>query len=372
MIAPVPGTTLDTRTLNRAYLARQHLLQRTSMPTREMIAHLVGMQSQVPGDPFIGLWTRVDGFDPATLDAEMESRRAVRILTMRGTIHLLTHTDALELWPMMQADLAKSVLANRQWSEHYHDLDAKEVRQFGRQHLAQTPMTIRTLREHLRERWPDRDPEALSRLVHYGVPLVQIPPRGLWKRSMAPTVTPLDCWLKTPVPEGVTPDATILRYLMAFGPATTGDFRTWSRITGLKQAFDRVRSQLVEYRDERGRTLLDVPNGVFVDPGTPAPVRFLPGFDNALLSHDDRSRIVPVEARNFLASKNGMPPATFLVDGFVAGTWKLMRSKSVASIAITPFAPAPDIARAELEFEAVRLLRFLEPDAASHTISWQD
>ena len=365
MSKPAEGSVLTQLDLNRTYLNRQGLLRRTAQPVREIIAHLVGMQSQVPRDPFIGLWTRLEGFAPDHLDTLMERRETVRILTMRGTIHLLTREDAQLLWPLMQADLLRFTRANRQWSPHYVDLDCDEVIAFGRAALTATPSPIKAVREQIAERWPGRDPEALVRLVHFGLPLVQIPPRGLWKRSMMPTVTPLDAWLGEPTPPVRKPEDVIVRYLRAFGPASTADFRTWSRLTGMKQAFARLRSQLVTYRDDRGRELLDVPGADYPDPETPVPVRFLPGFDNALLSHDDRSRIIPDACRTALASKNGLPPATFLVDGFVAGTWRLTTSKQGdATIAVTLLngTVMSDAIRAE----ALALLRFLEPDAGSH------
>jgi hypothetical protein len=365
---PVEGSTLTLRQLNRTYLHRQHLLTRSAMPVRQMIAHLVGMQSQVPGDPFTGLWTRIEGFTPEQLDTLMEARETVRILTMRGTIHLLTREDAQVLWPLMARDLIQLASRNRQWAPHFEGVDVGAVQQLGATLLSQQPMPLRALREHLAERWPDRDAEALSRLVHFGLPLVQVTPRGLWKRSMAPTVTTLDAWLDEPTPPTGEPDEIIRRYLAAFGPASTGDFRTWSRLTGLKEAFARLRPELVSYRDGRGRELLDLPGGTFPDEETPTPVRFLPGFENALLSHDDRTRIVAPEHREVLASRNGMPPATFLVDGFVAGTWKVERSKGKAVLGMWPFATASGAVREELEAEGERLVRFLEPGVEIHQV----
>jgi hypothetical protein len=366
--APAEGATLTNRQLNRSLLARQHLLERSAMDPAAMIAHLVGMQSQVPSDPFTGLWSRIPGFLPSQLDQLMLDRETVRILTMRGTIHLLTREDAQMLWPLMQADLIRLTTRNRQWAPHFEGVDVGEVQELGNRLLTETPMSMRELRDHLAARWPDRDPEALSRLVHFGLPLAQVTPRGLWKRSMSPTVTPLDAWLGEPTPATAVPDAVILRYLRSFGPASTADFRTWSRLTRMKEAFARVRPGLVSYRDERGRELLDLPDAPFSDAETPAPVRFLPRFENALLSHDDRSRIVPLAARAFLASKNGLPPATFLVDGYVAGTWKASRNGERAAIDITPFEGLTPATREEVEGEGLCLLRFLEDGAETFDV----
>lgn len=366
--APKAGSTLTTRQLNRTYLHRQHLLQRVDMPVRAMVTHLVGMQSQVPGDPFTGLWARLAGFAPDQLDALMEARETVRILTMRGTIHLLTQEDAQTLWPLVSKDLIRLASRNRLWAPHFVGVDVEEVQRFGHRLLAERAMPIRELRAHLAERWPERDAEALSRLIHFGVPLVQVTPRGLWKRSMAPTVSPLDAWLGEPTPPPPAPDDVILRYLAAFGPASTADFRTWSRLTGMKEAFARVRPRLVAYRDERGRELLDVPGTTFPDADTPAPPRFLPMFENALLSHDDRTRIVSAETRAFFASKNGMPPAAFLVDGFVAGAWGTSCEKGTAVLEIRLFQPLSRAQRRELEAEGERLLQFLHDSASSFDV----
>lgn len=368
MSRPAEGSTLTLRQLNRAYLKRQHLLERVAIPVREMVTHLVGMQSQVPGDPFTGLWTRIEAFDPAELDALMEDREVVRILTMRGTIHLLTREDAQLIWPLMAKDLIKLTLANKLWKSHYDGLDIAVVQAEGRRLLEASPMPSRQVREHLGMLWPDRDAEALSRLIHFGLPLVQVTPRGLWKRSMATTHTTLDAWLGEPTPETGEADEIVRRYLRAFGPASTADFRTWSRLTGMKETFARLRPELVSYCDERGRELFDVPDGEFVDPETPAPVRFLPGFENALLSHDDRTRVVSERNRRFLASANGMPPAAFLIDGFVSGSWKITRTKSAATLTIRPFEQLSLEDRAQLEAEGERFVRFLEPDAKEYEV----
>jgi hypothetical protein len=151
----------------------------------------------------------------------------------------------------------------------------------------------------------------------------------------------------------------ILRYLRAFGPATIQDVQAWSGLTQLRGAIYALRERLASFEDEQGRELFDLPAGPLPDPGIPAPPRFLPPFDNAILSHADRARIIALEDRDRVSADRLM--RTFLVDGFVAGSWQLDR----ATLAIKPFRSlnAPD--RRAVEEEGRRLLAFVAPEAAA-------
>jgi hypothetical protein len=366
--APNEGTTLTNRQLNRSFLARQHLLERTDRPAHEVIEHLVGMQSQMPKDPFIGLWTRIRDFDHAELDQLMLQREAVRLTLMRGTIHLVTARDAYALRPVVQATLEKLLAGNANFSPNLDGLDIGEVVEAGRTLVEAKPLTGRNLGLRLAERWPDRDPTSLSYAPRYVLPLVQVPPRGVWGKSMQPTLTTLQAWLGEPVDPHREPDDAILRYLAAFGPATVADVQAWSGMSGLREAVKRLRPRLVTYRDEGNRELFDVPGAPFPDPETPAPIRFLPGFENALLSHADRTRIISDERRKAMWRSNGLVPGSFLVDGHVAGTWKTARDKGEAAIEATPFEPLTAAQRDEVEREATTLLDFLEADADVRTV----
>ena len=370
---PVEGSTLSNRQLNRSLLARQLLLDRRQRSAASVIEHLVGMQSQVPKDPFIGLWTRIDGFDHAELDHLMLNRQVVRIVAMRGTIHLLTARDACLLRPMMQAMLERFVTSNASHGPNLAALDLDAISEAGRQLVDQQPSTARQIGVHLATRWPDRDPSSLAFAVRSFLPLVQVTPRGLWGKSQQPTLITIEAWLGRPIERYRDPGEGILRYLAAFGPATIADIQGWSSLNGLGEHVERLRPRLVTYRDERNRELFDVPDGPFPDPETPAPIRFLPGFENALLAHVDRTRIVSDEHRKLMWKVNGLIDPSILIDGYVAGTWKLTKAKGEARLDITPFdAPLPPDTRSDLEAEGQKLLGFLAADTERHDVFFSD
>ncbi|HEX2222550.1 MAG TPA: winged helix DNA-binding domain-containing protein, partial [Candidatus Limnocylindria bacterium] len=309
---------LDRRALNRALLARQHLLRRASMPAERMTEHLVGMQAQNPLDPYVALWSRLERFDPQELSGLVERRRAVRLGLMRGTLHLVTDRDALALWPVMAPVMARS-WASSQFRRGLDGVDVDVVVGAGRALLEGAPRTTSELGRLLREHSLDRDAASLGYAVRFLLPIVQVPPRGLWGRSGQPTWTTLERWVGRPPDGDAAPDAALLRYLAAFGPANVADIRTWSWLTGLREVVERLRPRLVTFRDEVGRELFDLPDAPRPDPAMPAPTRFLPEYDNVLLSHADRSRILPDSALGRLTGWVG----SFLVDGFVAGQWRI-------------------------------------------------
>lgn len=373
MDSPPAGSILTNRQLNRALLARQHLLVRAPLSAGAMIEHLAGMQSQAPRDPFIGLWTRLVGFAHDELDRLMLEREAVRMTLMRGTIHLVTARDAFALRPVVQTTLRKLFTANATYAPQLEGLDLDQILDAARRLVEEQPMPGKRLGQLLAERWPDRDPVALSYAARYILPLVQITPRGVWGKSQQPTLTTVDAWLGTPIDAERDPDAAIEQYLAAFGPATVADIQAWSGMTGLREHVERMRPRLVSYRDERARELFDIPGGLFPAPGVDAPFRFLPGFENALLSHADRTRIISYEHRKLLWKATGLVAPTFLRDGYVGGSWKVTTSKAGAVLEITPFgrALAPE-QRASAEVEGRELLAFLEPDAANPAIRFND
>ncbi len=372
-IAPPEGRTLSNRQLNRSFLARQLLLERNRRPVATVIEQLVGMQSQAPRDPFIGLWTRIDGFDHADLDRLMLDRLAVRMVVMRGTIHLLTARDACLLRPIVQEMLESFVSGNPTHGRTLAGLDLDDIGRTARHLVEDAPATGKQIGIHLARHWPDRDPSSLSQAARAVLPLVQVTPRGVWGRSMQPALTTIETWLGQPVDRHREPDIAIVRYLAAFGPATVADIQAWSGLSGLREHVERLRPILAVYRDERNRELFDVPGAPFPDPDTPAPVRFLPGFENALLSHADRTRIVSDDHRKRMWKANGQVDPSFLVDGFVAGTWKLTQAKSDARLDLTPFdALLTQAAHDELEAEGQRLLAFLAGDTGKHDVMFRD
>ena len=289
--------TLDRRTLNRTTLTRQLLLRRSTMTPLAAVEHLVGLQAQIPLDPYLALWSRLEDFDPDELGRLLTERRVVRGVVIRGTIHLVTADDALVLRPLEQPVLDKELAAHRDHRDHLADLDLRPVLEFAEPLLAERPLTGAELRAALAERFPDLDPAALAYACRNHLALVQVPPRGVWGRTGTIRNTTAQAWLGRPLAEDPSFDEVVLRYLAAFGPALPADAGTWSRLTGMREVFDRLLPRLRTFRDEAGRELYDVPDAPIADPDQPAPARFLPEYDNVLLSHSDRSRFASDEAR---------------------------------------------------------------------------
>lgn len=347
---------LSRRELNRSILARQLLLEREPASALEVVERLVGMQAQVPTDPYTGLWSRIDRFDPLELSRDLEGRRAVRmVMLMRTTIHLVSARDALELRPLIQP------VVERQWryspfAKALAGIEVNEVLAAGLALLEERPRTGGDVGKRLAERWPDRDPASLGHAVRWLVPVVQVPPRGLWGRGGQPVLETAERWIGAPLADAPSLDDLVLRYLAAFGPATAKDASTWSWLTGLGEVLERLRPRLRTFRDEAGRELFDLPDAPLPDPDTPAPVRFLPEFDNLLLSHDDRSRLGSIDLR-------GRPwwHGSLLVDGFLAGTWRADRRPGGRTVRIGLYRRLTDAELADVEAEATRLLAFLAP-----------
>ena len=361
---------LTNRELNRALLARQMLLQRHVMPVAEAVERLVGLQAQVPNHPYFALWSRLQDFNPEDLSTLINERTAVRTAVMRTTIHLVTARDALTLCPMTSPVMERT-LRSTPFGKGTVGLDLDDVVAKGREALEEKPRTLTELGRLLQAHWPDREAINLARSVHYRAPLVQIPPRGLWGRSMQATWTTLESWLGREVEKTPQIDAAVLRYLAAFGPASAADARTWSGLTGLGEVFERLRPQLRTFRDEKGRELFDLPGAPRPDADTPAPVRFLPEYDNVFLSHADRQRIVRDEDRKRFATVNGVGPNAFSVDGFLAGSWRLVRAGSRATLAIQPLNSVSRAERAALEAEGEALLAFASGDAEERRVAFR-
>ena len=356
---------LSRRARNRALLARQHLLSRVARPAETMIEHLVGMQAQNPLDPYVALWSRLEGFVPTDLATLIESRRAVRTGLLRMTLHLATADDALSLWPLIRPVRERAWLASP-FRKQLPGFDVAPVVAVGRELVEAQPRTAADLGRRLHDLWPDQDASALSYVPRFLLPLVQVPPRGIWGRTGRPTWTTTEAWLGRPIESGASADATVLRYLGAFGPATVADIRIWSWLTGLRQVVERLRPELRTFRDESGRELFDLPDAPHPDPSTPAPPRFLPEYDNLLLSHQDRSHVIGSSAFGRLTGWVG----TFLVDGFVRGQWRIDRGRDAAVLVLEPFEPIADEDGAALFEEGLRLLAFDSPAATERRVEF--
>ena len=350
----MPFETLTRRQLNRATLQRQLLLRREQVTALDAVEHLVGIQAQVPLNPYTALWSRLDAFQPDELATLLTERRVVRTVLMRATIHLVTADDCLRLRPLMQPVLEQELARHPEYAPALRDVDLEPVLEFARELLAD-PRTVPQLRATLAERFPQHDPAALAYACRNLLPLVQVPPRGVWGRAAQVTYAAAEGWLgRLGAPTSI--DEVVLRYLRAFGPATAADVATWSRLTRLRPVLERLRPQLVTFRNEEGRELFDLPDAPRPEDGTPAPPRFLPEYDNVLLSHADRSRFRdgPVD------HPGGLGWGAFLSDGVVSGFWRLEQDRLV----VRQGRRLAKRAASAVAAEARRLARFLAPGAA--------
>jgi hypothetical protein len=355
---------LTRRALNRATLARQMLLRRDPVKPAAAVERLAGLQAQAPRPPFVGLWTRLEGLRREDLVRAIERQQLVRGTMMRGTLHLVTRKDYVRfrrtLQPMLTAGL-RSILRGR-----INELDVAGAVSEARSWFDAAPRTFDALRGHLEARFPGADVRALAYAVRMELPLLQVPAPGEpWAYAARADFTVAESWLGTALSGQDASPALMLRYLEAFGPATVADAQTWCGLAGLGAVFDRLRPRLSVFRDERGRELFDLPSAPRPDADHDAPVRFLPEWENLLLSHADRSRVIADAQRPAIATANLRLPGTFLVDGFVAGLWVATRKKTAATIELRPVGPLNRAARTALEAEGEQLLRFIEPDAST-------
>jgi hypothetical protein len=358
----VPLRIFSTRALNRALLARQLLLTRTAMTAADAIAHLVGMQAQVPKAPYVGLWSRLKGFEPAELAGLITNRRVVRIALMRNTLHLVTADDCLTLRPIVQRLLTRAYKTDDRTK-----LD--EIVAAGRAILDAKPRTNIELGRLLQKEFPTHEPVMLGYAIRDNVALVQIPPRGVWGQSLAATLTTAESWLGRPLAESTAGEELVRRYLRAFGPASLADVAAWSGLAGLKATLEALRPELRTFRDQRGRELFDVANGLLPRQSAAAPVRFLPEFDNVLVAYADRSRIIPESHRQRVITALGR--CAVLVDGFVRALWRVERINKTATLEVELFDADARRAKSAIAREGEQLLEFVAGDAPTKRLRWR-
>ena len=343
-MSDVAERVLTQRELNRATLARQLLLERRRVPLARAVERVAGLQAQWGPAPYVGLWTRVAGFRREALERALLRRQVVRAVLMRGTIHLVSHADyavfgaAVGTPPWLRPELAAV-------GDELHD----SVRAFGAEPRTRAEVTEFLRREHGVDLSTG---EALWYAMRIRGRLTHAPESGLW-RAQGKTryvVVPHE-----PAEPNVARVELVRRYLAAFGPATRADVAEWSglRVRECAPALDAL-EPLRRFRDERGRELLDLPRTPLPPADAPAPVRLMPRFDNLVLSHRDRTRVLADEHRGAVI-EGGWVKSTFLVDGFVAGTWEVEDGR----VRVEPFAPLPRAARRELADEAARLEAWL-------------
>ncbi|TDC65061.1 winged helix DNA-binding domain-containing protein [Actinomadura sp. GC306] len=347
---------LDDRALNRATLARQLLLDRSDLPVLDAVAHLCGLQAQEPQEPFIGLWSRLRAFDPAELSELLTGRHVVRTHLMRRTVHLLTAADLLA-WRSRHTAMLRQRVAGI-YRRELEGVDVDELAEAGLAVLGDgRPRTMAELVEAVSARWPDVPRRALGEMLVSALAVAQAPPRGVWRAKAGVRHVLLSSWLgrePDPLPaDAADPvgQAMLRRYLAAYGPAASADLRAWCGLAGLPAAVTALRGELVAFRDGRGRELLDLPDAPRPDPDTPAPVRFLPAFDNAILGYDDRSRIIDDAHRGISVAGE----RAVLVDGRVAATWTV----KAGTVVVSPLKHLAEADRNAVGEEGERVASFL-------------
>jgi Winged helix DNA-binding domain len=362
----VPENTLTLRRLNRATLARQMLLERNDADPVDAVERIGGLQAQEAKPPFIGLWTRLCDFRREQLHAALQDRRLIRATMMRATLHLVSAADYAVQRAALQPVLSAALAAVLRARDEAVDLD--RLLPVARKLLDERPRTFGELRPLLVEAFPGVNERALGYAVRMQIPLALVPSDDRWSFPGDARFAPAESWLRERL-AGEDREALVRRHLGAFGPATATDIQVWSGLSGIAAVIAGMRDELEEFKHGR-RKLFDLPGAPLPDEDVPAPPRLLPEFDSLMLAHKDRTRVITDEQRKSLATKNLRVKATFLVDGFAAGSWSMARKRDTATLTIAPFEKLPRAVAGELAAEGEALLRFVEEDAAKHRVEF--
>ncbi|CRK57581.1 hypothetical protein [Alloactinosynnema sp. L-07] len=350
-------TVLSLKALNRATLARQLLIERSDLDVLAAVEHLVGLQAQTPQTWYVGFWSRLRGFTPDQASDLLESRDLVRIALMRSTIHLVSADDCLRIRPLLDPMLARSM--NGVFGRRIDGVDRDALLAAGRAVLEERPMIFSDLGRALGRTWPDHDPDALAQAVRAWTPLVQVTPRGLWGRPGAAAHTTVEHWLGPREVEPMSLAEMVRRYLAAFGPASVKDIQLWCGLTRLSEVVKGM--DLARFTDEQGRELFDLPDAPRPDADTPVPIRFLYDYDNLLLSHADRSRVITDGYRGQDFDPHGPMPRVILIDGMTAGLWTTEITRDRAVLSARGLSKLTKAQKSEIEAEGAGLLGFLAP-----------
>ncbi|MBR8740919.1 winged helix DNA-binding domain-containing protein [Nocardiopsis sp. MG754419] len=365
------STVLSRRALNRATLARQHLLARVDLPAVDLVTRLGGLQAQTTHSWYVAFQSRLREPDPEAVGRTLTDGGLVRMSLMRSTLHLVTPEDARWLRGTTREVMARD-LAHSTHGRATAGLDLDAVVDLGRAILEERPLGPKDLGARLAERWPEVPGTHLAYVVRCLLPVVQIPPRGVWGAVGSPVLAPADTWTGLPMDAAPDHERLVLRHLAAFGPASVRDVQAWSGLTRLAPVVSGLRDRLVTFRDEAGAELFDLPDAPRPGPDVPAPVRFLYDFDNVLRAHADRTRMISPDSLRRVTARNGMPPATVLVDGSVAASWKVDRDRRARTLDVFPFRPLDGSETEEIIEEGRRLLAFLSPIQEGHEIRLHD
>ena len=357
---------ISQRELNRATLARQLLLERAPLSPTQAVEQLIGMQAQEARPPFIGLWSRLQDGRREEMIRAIHDRSLIRATLMRGTIHLFSAADYRAFRPAIQPVLDKgmSVLGARA-----EGLDVETVVPAAYKLLSEGPLPFNDIRDRLQAQFPEMNDRALGFAVRMLIPLVVMPAEHRWGYLANSPFGLAEEWIGPCESPDQALQELMRRYLAAFGPATVSDAQTWLGITGLKPTFEALRPDLVVFAGERGKEYFDLPDAPRPPGDVPAPVRFLPDFDNLLLSHADRTRVIADDHRGVVYQKGNLRLLpSFMVDGVVAGMWRSERKRKDATLTITPFAPLTPDTKRELAAEGEPLIRFIEEDATTYSV----
>jgi hypothetical protein len=351
------GRVLTRRELNRALLARQLLLQRERLPVARAVERVGALQAQWPPSPYIALWSRVEGFSRDQLMRAIQGRRVVKATLQRATLHHVSARDYLAYAGLFRT--SRLAAMRRRAARGAIDADVARLAEAVVEHAGAEPRSRPELLAllGLPKLRADVRPWVVWHLLAAAAELVHSPESSVWRRNtQGGRFVPARVWLGGTGAEGDEAARRLVRrYLGAFGPATRADLAQWTGLGVGALAPALAQLPVARFRDERGRELLDLPRAPRPDGGTPAPARFLPMWDSALLAHADRSRILPDEHRATVIRRNGDVQPTFLVDGFVAGLWRSEGGR----VEVEPFSPLPRTARMAVEREAAALARFL-------------
>ena len=361
--------TLTLRDLNRATLARQLVLVRADLSVSDALGRLIALQAQVPSAPHIALWSRLEGFGRALLTERLLDHSVVKATSLRATLHVLRADDYLHfrttLAPIFESAMTAITKKRGELVEQDRLLDA--VRPF----IDKQPRTFVEISAFLAAKWPDHDIGGMRYSVRMLLPMLQVPQSDGWGFPGNPAFALAESWLGRSPEESPDQAGLVRRYLAAFGPATIADAQSWTGLVKLTPVFDAMRDELVVLRDETKRALFDLSDAPRPGGDIEAPVRFLPEFDNLLSGHKDRSRFIAAAQRQrvYLPALRVAP--TVLIDGFVAGVWKIETEKKARRLVVELLAAASKATLRAVRQEAERLCCFVEPGSSSCEVDVQ-
>lgn len=355
---------LTDRQLNRATLARQMLLERSDIGIVEAVEWLLGQQAQQTHDPYIGLWSRLNGFTHEALTALIVDKRLARATTMRGTLHLHSLPDLIGMRELIHPVLERMWQSN--FRRRFGDNDQEKVLAAAIEVIDREPMTAGAVGKALQDRFPTAEPLAMTVLLQVRETLVQVPPTRIWGSGHAPLLMRAPKYLP-PTTSALDLTSLVRRYLAAYGPASVNDMQSWCGLTKLGEIFEAIRGELTTFTAPDGRELFDLPDAPRPDADTPAPVRFMPLYDNAFLGYDNRRRML---AENHEKRGDFLRDAkpTVLVDGIISANWAIESKKGAAVLTVSPFHKLTKRDVADVEREGQKFLRFMEEKAGTFDV----